>query len=130
VKNVTAILFLFIHLFSATAFGELFKINLLVKHFYETNRTGKQVNFSDFLVMHYVTDDLNNKDNDRDNQLPFTSPETYVLTCTSLYTPLQFIPSSLVVQSVSFQKADLFVAKDCFVVKDFNFPVWHPPKNA
>jgi hypothetical protein len=130
VKKLTAILFLFIYLFSATEFAELFKINMLVKHFYETNKTGKQVDFLGFLVMHYVTDDLNDKDNDRDEQLPFKSPENYVLTSTSLYTPLQFVPSSLATQKVIANKADLFALKDWFIVKDFKILVWHPPQNT
>jgi hypothetical protein len=130
VKKITAILFLSVYLFSATGFGELFKINILVKHFYETNNTGKRVDFFQFLIMHYVTDDLNNKDNDRDKQLPFKSPETYISNSSSLYTPLQFIQSSLTSQSFTINKADLFVAKDRFVIKDFKTLVWHPPKNT
>lgn len=129
-KKITAILFLSVYLLSATELGELFKINTLVTHFYETNKTGKHVDFLSFLVMHYVTDDLNDKDNDSDKQLPFKSPETYFSNSSFLYTPLQFIQSSLTSQSVTVNKADLFVAKDCFVTKDFKTLVWHPPKNA
>ena len=129
-KKRTAILFLSVYLFSATGFGELFKVNTLLQHFYETNNTGKHVDFFQFLVMHYVTDDLNDNDNDRDKQLPFKSPETFFSTGSYLYTPLQFIQSALTSRSVTVNKADLFVAKDCFVIKDFKTLVWHPPKNS
>jgi hypothetical protein len=128
VKKVTAILFLSVYLFSATGFGELFKINALIQHFYETNNIGKHVGFLHFLVMHYVTDDLNDTDNDRDRQLPFKSPETYFSNTTSLYTPFQFVQTSLTAQSFTINKADLLVAKDCIVIADFKMPVWHPPQ--
>jgi hypothetical protein len=130
VKKITTIFFLFVYLLNAIELGELFKINTLVQHFYETNNTGKHVDFMSFLVMHYVTDDLNDKDNDRDKQLPFKSPETFFSNSTSLYTPLQFFQSSLVNQSITINKSDLFVAKDCYVIKDFKMVVWHPPKNS
>jgi hypothetical protein len=111
VKKVTAILFLSVYLFSTTGFGELFKINTLIQHFYETNNTGKHVGFLHFLVMHYVTDDLNDKDNDRDRQLPFKSPESYFSSTTSLYVPFQFVQTSLTAHSFTIPESDMFGVK-------------------
>jgi hypothetical protein len=128
VKKVTAILFISVYLLSATEISELFKINTLVQHFYETNNTGKPVDFLHFLVMHYVTDDLNDKDNDRDRQLPFKSPETCFSNSTSLYIPFQFIQSSLAAQSFTVTKANLFGTKNDLVIIDFKNLIWHPPK--
>lgn len=127
---MTSILFLFIYLFYTTGFHELLKANVLIEHFHESQINDAHLTFYYFLVMHYLTDDLNDKDNDRDKQLPFKSPETCLSNSSSLYTTPQFIQSSVSFESVTVNMADLFLAKDCFVVKDFKPLVWHPPKNA
>ena len=126
-KKITAILFLFIYLFYTTGFGELVKVNVLFEHFYETKKNDRAVSFYYFLVMHYITNDLNDKDNERDKQLPFKSTETFVSNSTILYTP------NLNIQPLSFRKFTInravkIIANDALVVKEFNSIVWHPPK--
>jgi hypothetical protein len=129
VKKITAILLLTVYLLSNTELCELCKINLLVKHYHQTN-TAKQVGFLSFLVMHYITDDFNSEDNDQDKQLPFKSPETFFQNCTSLYTTLQYVPAYPATRSITVHKADVYLSKDRFVIKDFKSLVWHPPKIA
>ena len=51
---------------------------MLIQHFYETQKNDNNITFFHFLVMHYITDDLNDKDNNRDQQLPFKSNETCI----------------------------------------------------
>jgi hypothetical protein len=124
---MTAILFLFIYLVYTTGFNELLKLNALVQHFNETQKNDKAVTFYHFLVMHYITDDLNDKDNDQDKQLPFKSTETVITNSTVLYTPyLNMIP--LTAQSFTVSKPVKLIVKDLFIDTDFNSTVWHPPK--
>jgi len=75
VKKVAALFLLSIYLFSAIQLSELLKINVLLAHYHETEQHEPKISFFDFLVMHYVTDDGNSKDNDRDSQLPYKSGE-------------------------------------------------------
>jgi len=73
VKKASAIFLLSIYLLSATAVGELLKVDVLIEHFQETRSKNGAVAFLDFLVMHYITDDGTSQDDDRDEQLPFKS---------------------------------------------------------
>jgi hypothetical protein len=128
-KNITAILFLFIYLLPTNGIIELLKVNMLVKHFYETKREDNSVTFFHFLVMHYVTDDLNDKDNNRDRQLPFKSTETCSSPSTALYIPCK---NAQLMTSCTFNpnKKIFFTKKGSFTLPSFHTPVWHPPKYA
>lgn len=50
---------------------ELIKIPTLVKHFEQHKAQNNSIDFSDFLVMHYLGSDNNDKDNAQDEELPF-----------------------------------------------------------
>ena len=126
-KKITAILFLFIYLFYTTGFGELVKVNVLFEHFYETKKNDRAVSFYYFLVMHYITNDLNDKDNERDKQLPFKSTETCLANSTILFTPNLHV-QSFTTENITINNAVKLIANDVLVVKEFNSIVWHPPK--
>lgn len=51
--------------------GELFKIPVLYAHFMEHRHLDSRIDLLDFLSMHYLGNDLNDNDQDRDMQLPF-----------------------------------------------------------
>ncbi len=127
-KKITAILFLSIYLFYTTGFHELLKVNILIEHFYETKKNYSALTFYNFLVMHYITDDLNDKDDDQDKQLPFKSTETYFTNPIVLYTPVQHV-QLVTIRSFKVNKAELNVTKGCFAITKYKTPVWHPPKN-
>jgi hypothetical protein len=126
-KKITAILFLSIYLFSATGLNELLEINILVQHFYETKKNDNTVTFLHFLAMHYITDDLNDKDDDRDKQLPFKSIETFISNSVLIYIPHQDT-TSLGAQSFAITERIFLITKDVFVLPIYHIPVWHPPK--
>jgi hypothetical protein len=127
IKKITAILFLSLHLFHSTALTEIFKINILVQHFHEHQKNDENIGFTRFLIMHYLTDDLNDKDNDRDMQLPFKSAGiTRVFNSIQGYLSGQY--SSPVVQSFVLDERDLYLSvKDMFIITDYQSLVWHPP---
>jgi hypothetical protein len=127
VKKATTILFLSLYLTYTTGCPELFKINALVAHFYETQKSESAISFSKFLVMHYITDDLNNKDNDGDSQLPFKSAQTGISNSVVLYISNANQPQ-LATQSVYIRKSGKLIAKYPFSDSDFICMIWHPPK--
>jgi hypothetical protein len=129
VKKMSAILFLSIYLFYTTGFHELLKVNVVIEHFYETKKIDHTVTFLHFLVMHYITDDFNDKDDCRDKQLPFKSTETYFTNPLVLYTPVQHV-QLITTQSFKVNKAELNVTKGCFAITKYKTPVWNPPKNS
>lgn len=53
----------------------MFRIPVLLTHFIEHRLDNSSITFSKFLYQHYHDDDGNDKDNHRDEQLPFKSQD-------------------------------------------------------
>ena len=124
-KKITTIFLLSIYLFSATDLKELLKINALTNHFEETKLIDNSLSFFSFLIMHYITDDGNSKDNSTDAKLPFKSHEVYSLV-SLVSVPNQFI--SLAINAFPIIKNDFFVEDDLLIFTNYCALVWHPPQ--
>ncbi len=124
-KKITVILLLFLYLFSVTDLKELCKIHELANHLEETKKLDNSVSFIDFLVMHYITDDGNNSDNDTDEKLPFKAHHVYS-TISFISLPNQFI--SLVFNAFPTFKSDFFYEDDSLIFSNYHTLVWHPPQ--
>ena len=59
-----------IHLFGNTELGQIFKLPMLMTHFFQHHRQNPGISFSEFIAMHYGGTDGTNADDDMDNQLP------------------------------------------------------------
>lgn len=126
-KKAATIFLLSVYLLSATQLYELLKVNVLIEHFYETRQAEHRgVSFLEFLVMHYITDDGNNKDNDRDSQLPFKSHGSLV--ANSISTFILNKAEAIVPVHVMAGKADFRNYCDPFVTSNFCSQVWNPPR--
>ncbi len=123
---MSAILFLSIYLCSGTGVNDLLKISTLISHYYETMQQDKTVSFSRFLVMHYITDDLNDKDNDQDKQMPFKSHELCLSNMALSYMPNYDIAAIIHPPFVT-NKIDFSIANDPFALPKQHDLVWHPP---
>lgn len=120
-------MFLSIYLLYTTGFDELLKINTLFEHFYETRQNDQTITFAQFLLMHYVTDDHNDRDNDRDRQLPFKSTDTHTSGNSIFYISNPGI-QSLTAMSFTLCEPVKIIAGDLFIKTEFNYFVWHPPR--
>jgi hypothetical protein len=124
VKKTTLLLLLFCYLLTTTGFSEFLKINALSVHYSESKKQNQELNFLDFLVMHYITDDNNRLDDRQDNQLPFKS----VNLCFSI---LLFIAPQAIVCFIkySMNKQEAILSFD-EQLTNFRFPnqIWHPPQ--
>ncbi len=125
-KKYATLFIAFIYLFSATGLKELAKVNVVIEHFSEHHQKDTSITFLHFLIMHYITDDSNDKDDITDNQLPFKSPQTTVGTMVWLadnnYT------SSISFHPLMMSKNTYAAFMDFFVVSNFHSLVWHPPQ--
>jgi len=65
-----AILLISLHLLGNTEVGQLFKLPQLVRHFFQHHRQDPNIDFLEFIAMHYSGDDGTTADDDIDNQLP------------------------------------------------------------
>jgi hypothetical protein len=59
-----------VHLLSHTEAGQVFKLPTLFTHFFQHHRQNPEINFFDFIAMHYGGDDGTHADDDMDNGLP------------------------------------------------------------
>ena len=60
-----------------SSIGELFKLPDLLNHFTEHQAANKSIDLFDFISMHYLGNDLNDNDQDKDMQLPFKKINTH-----------------------------------------------------
>ncbi len=70
-KNLLSISLLTIYLFGNTELNQLFDVPALVDHYKQHHSENRKINFINFLVMHYCTDDGITTDDMQDNKLPF-----------------------------------------------------------
>jgi hypothetical protein len=102
---------------------------MLVQHFQETQSNNNSIGFLDFLVMHYITDDVNSKDNEQDNQLPFKSTENYL----SNGFPVGIANAREIHFSngcFTINRQYIFPVKALFTNPHHQHTIWHPPKST
>jgi hypothetical protein len=126
VKKFVAIFLLSIYLLSSTAMSELLKVNVLVEHFQETRMKNGPVAFFDFLVMHYITDDGNSLDDDRDCQLPFKSHSSLVANNFSNFILNRYV--EIVLTPVKTDERHFYNYCSPYISSNFSKLVWNPPK--
>jgi hypothetical protein len=126
VKKIVAIFLLSIYLLSSTALSELLKVNVLMEHFQETRMKDGPVAFLDFLVMHYITDDRNNLDDDRDCQLPFKSHSSLVANNFSNFILNRAV--EIVLTPTATDKRHFQNYSSPYISSSFSKLVWNPPK--
>ena len=75
-KKSVLILFVLVYLMTYTDMGQLLKLPTLISHYFQHQNQNKNVDFIDFIAMHYGGgDDGNTKDDDIDKQFPFHNYE-------------------------------------------------------
>lgn len=81
-----AIFLISIHLAGNTELGQLFKLPQLVHHFFQHQSLNPNLEFFEFIAMHYAGDDGTKADDDWDKQLPCQSKDHNTITIT--YSPM------------------------------------------
>lgn len=72
-KKSLAILILSVYVVSTTELIQLLKLPVLVEHYLEHRERDSHISFSDFIGMHYTSEDSHDADYDQDMKLPFKS---------------------------------------------------------
>jgi hypothetical protein len=73
VKKRAAYIFLAIYLLGATELNQLLKMPLLIEHYMEHKLDNGSLSLLSFIYMHYVGDDGDATDEQKDQNLPFKS---------------------------------------------------------
>ncbi|MGF2411962.1 hypothetical protein [Ferruginibacter sp.] len=125
-KKISSSVLLLIYLFSATAIGELFKLPVLIGHYYDHREENRSTNLVAFFIMHYQTEDGTDKDAKEDSQLPFKSMEHAATVAFVSLTPPSFInitakPERPILRSFG-------VYKELFLSSQYLVAIWQPPR--
>lgn len=87
-RKISAFIFFTVYLFTASAAIELFKLPVLISHYYDHREENKAMNLPAFLMQHYFYEDGTDQDVEEDNKLPFKSLENaYSVSFISLSPP-------------------------------------------
>lgn len=74
--------------------GELFKLPVLLSHFSEHKAIDEHISLFDFISMHYLGNDMNDKDEARDMQLPFKKMNVHFSFQIASFPNSKFIPEN------------------------------------
>lgn len=96
VKKLLIYILLPIFMFNSSI-GELFKLPQFFSHFTEHRAFDKDINVFDFIFMHYLGNDLNDNDQDKDMQLPFKKVDCYFSFQIAAFPNSKFIPERFVI---------------------------------
>jgi hypothetical protein len=69
-RQILLISIIGIHLIGNTEISQVFKLPNLIDHYFEHHRQNRNLNFFEFLAMHYGGDDGTYADDEKDSQLP------------------------------------------------------------
>lgn len=78
------IIFLLLALMTVNSLSlqQLFKLPVLIAHYFEHKERGQSITVTEYLAMHYWGTDINDNDQDRDMQLPFKKVDLNQLSLT------------------------------------------------
>lgn len=122
-KRTIAASLLVLYLFTATELKQLLKVPVLLEHYQEHKEDDQNLNFISFLYMHYAGDDLNDRDQDRDMQLPFKSCEE-----TSAASIAVLPPSGETLTFVPVEHKNMLTRLSKNFHPSYFASIWQPPK--
>ncbi|HLO82431.1 MAG TPA: hypothetical protein VK166_15815 [Chitinophagaceae bacterium] len=123
-----ALFLLFIYIQPARAVRELFKLPLLVEHYFDHQEESNKMNLVSFLVSHYYTEDGTDYDANEDSKLPFKSSEQITAGASIAVSPP--------VSSDILTRPDLSPLRNYLIMDDENIPsdhldaIWQPPRHC
>lgn len=127
-KKLIAIFFLSVYLISLTELNQLVKIPVLIEHFIEHKEKNTELSIWQFLDMHYAHDDVNDKDYDRDMQLPFKSHDGCISSLMPVFVPVSFTTN--LPKAIPSEKNEYSVYTEQFLNSAFLSSIWQPPKSC
>ena len=79
-----------IHLFANTEVGQIFKFPQLISHYFQHSRINPDINFLEFLAMHYDGDDGTTADDNEDKKLPYHNINSFSFSYIAVLKTLSF----------------------------------------
>ena len=104
---------------------EVYKSGYIIKHFIESRKENSHLSFTDFIIMHYITDDNNSSDNIQDQKLPFKS-NSHLISDTITLSIHQQVNYAFQSSIIAIEKMQIFKSKFCLFY--YLNSIWNPPK--
>lgn len=126
-KRSLTLLFLAFYLIGSTEILELCKLPVLFHHYNEHKEKSKDLGFLDFLKAHYTEQTELDADQNKDQQLPFKSPDI-----NSLGSGPFLVECETSIQAEPRMEMDGLYTDYCdrTFTSDFLSSVWQPPKTC
>lgn len=126
-RQFTVLFFLTAVLFTATPLQQLFKLPVLVQHYYEHKQIDKNISIIAFLKLHYLEEEEgSDTDDKRDQQLPFKSLAHFV-TPTTINAGLT-ADAEIVIKPTIIGKPLLNPVYKQLKSSQYLSSIWQPPK--
>ncbi len=114
-------------LFTATPLQQLFKLPVLVQHYYEHKQIDKNIGVIAFLKLHYFEEeDGADADDKRDQQLPFKSVADFISPTTTNANPTAH--TEIVIKPEITGKPVQNPVNKTLISSQFLSAIWQPPK--
>lgn len=123
-KRFSAILLLSVTLFAQTELHQLFNLRILFQHFAEHKQEKEDISIIDFIVLHYFSGGVKDKDYEKDMQLPFKAVDCAYAASIAL------IPAQVtaVTEPVVFTTLTYSALKNNNIPSSHSADIWQPPK--
>jgi hypothetical protein len=127
-KGFIALFLLLIYIQPAESIRELFKLPLLLEHYYDHRTENGDPGLVGFLVDHYCTEDGTDQDADEDSKLPFKSTEQ--LTNPGTIALLFPVSAEMLVRPALLPVTKYLILDDANIPSGFLDSIWQPPRNC
>lgn len=128
-KRLTVLFLLSAFLFSTTELSHLLKIPLLFTHFYTHKEQDKNLTFSGFLALHYITESASVPHDDQDMKLPFKMHDSCAAQLQVLFMPVSS-PNLLAKKFRQIRLKHNAYLQDVSITSSYLASIWQPPKSC
>ena len=125
---VIAVFLLFIYIQPAGVVRELFKLPLLIEHYFDHQEEKNRMGLVSFLVSHYYTEDGTDYDADEDSRLPFKSDEQIFSAVSIAVSPP--VSSDILTRPDFSLVRNYVILDDENILSDHPDAIWQPPRNC
>ena len=123
-KKPISIFFLTVYLFSVTEASQLFKLPVLFQHFAEHKKENPNISVVNFIVLHYLSGNIKDKDYEKDMQLPFKTAD-----CATAFSVATTPNYYQVIIEPPFAESYTYPAlKNNYILPNHPNDIWQPPR--
>lgn len=127
-KKQLSISFLLLYLLTTFNCFELLKLPILIEHYKEHKNLNKDIDFIDFMSIHYFSRTIIDDDYEKDTKLPFKSNDTFNNCNISNVYIFQYNKIDIQELFYEINLTTYFVITDDFAVSQNHNSIWQPPK--